>query len=76
MKMLWDCKCEKCSHQWVEYFDAEHSSPGTCPECGDARTHRMPGGLKNEKAKDPYDYLDKRPPDPKRIFSGPKVKSK
>lgn len=73
--MFFDIKCETCGHVWTEFLGPQDGA-GLCPECGSAMTHRMPGGLKHYKAKDPYDYLDGPQPDGKKIFSGPKVSSK
>ena len=74
-KLFFDIKCDGCGNLWTEYLSPLDNG-GMCPSCGSAMTHKMPGGLKHFKAKDPYDYLDKPMPDPKKIFSGPKVKSK
>lgn len=60
--MLWDCVCDKCGYKWDDWLD-HHKICGECPKCGSHLTDTSPGGLKDEKAKDPYDYLDKRPPD-------------
>lgn len=73
--MFFDCKCDKCGAAWCDYIRPLDNAP-LCPECGSGATHKLPGGLKHFKAKAPYDYLDKGPPDSKRVFSGPKVKSK
>jgi hypothetical protein len=73
--MLWDIECEKCNNIFEEWCDPTLAP--NCPICGSAFTKVLPGASRPiHKAKDPYDYLDKGIPDGKRIFSGPKVRSK
>jgi hypothetical protein len=74
MLMLWDCECDNCGALFEEWADGV-TAP-LCPSCGSAFTKLLPGGIKSEKAKDPYDYLDKRPPDTKKIVVGPRYRSK
>jgi rubredoxin len=75
MNKLWSCECTNCGNIWDELLGPKEVC-GLCPKCNSAFTDKLPGGLKNYKAKAPYDYLDKGPPDGKKIFSGPKVHSK
>lgn len=77
----YDSRCENCGLVFNEYIKIKTGSKkppvaGECPICTSMATHILPGGLKNFKAKNPYDYLDTYRPDDKRIFSGPKVHSK
>jgi hypothetical protein len=74
MSMLYDCFCEHCHTTWEAW--CENGTAPLCNYCGSAFTNTLPGGVKDFKANDPYDYLRKGPPDSKRIFSGPKVHSK
>lgn len=61
MKMLWSCKCETCGETFDDYFDKELGGfAQDCPRCGSYFTVVLPGGCKNkDKAKDPYDYLER-----------------
>ena len=79
MNVLYDWRCDTCDHVWEQRWPnktADNDLP-ECPECGSHFTKKVWTSVPIlEKAKDPYDYLDGPIPDPKRIFSGPKVSSK
>jgi len=69
MSTLYDIECSSCSVVWEEWLNSDELVP-LCPRCGSAFTHKVLGGTKKvHKAKDPYDYLSKGPPDDKRIVS-------
>jgi hypothetical protein len=66
--ILWDIECENCGNVWESW--AEGNIAPNCPICDSAFTNLLPGGLHSDKAKDPYDYLDRRLPG-KRVTVGP-----
>ena len=71
----YDARCFDCGNTYEEIRKALDSvSP--CPECGGKGRTVWLSTPTVDRAKDPYDYLDGRIPSAKRIFSGPKVKSK
>jgi hypothetical protein len=65
----YDAKCNECG-TYYEWEGPSHLAPGTCTACDSDHTRivwlTMP---KVDRAKDPYDYLDGRIPDPKPIKS-------
>ena len=67
---LYDFKCRDCNHIW-EVRQSSEAEPPPCPECTKRNVHIYWGrGFPSiDKAKDPYDYLDGRIPDPKPIKS-------
>jgi putative FmdB family regulatory protein len=69
MKPLWDVKCERCDNVFEERKDFADTA-GDCPRCGSSFTHTLlSAGLRFNRAKDPYDLLDGRIPDAKKIKS-------
>jgi hypothetical protein len=67
---LWDVECNACESVFEEWADGVMAP--LCTNCGSAFTTLVPGGLKRHKAKDPYDYLDRRVPGPSVSVSVPK----
>ena len=64
----YDARCNECNNTFEEERHSE-GAVSACPNCGGtARTVWLKISL-IDKAKDPYDYLDKRPPDSKPIKS-------
>ena len=65
----YDAKCDKCGHIWEETV-APHSPAGMCPECYSAYTSRIWTRVPVlDRAKDPYEYLEKSPPtNPTKVF--------
>ena len=71
----YDAECNECEYQYEEIRRAE-DNVAKCPVCGgEARTIWL-STPSIDRAKDPYDLLGGPAPASKRIFSGPKVKSK
>ncbi len=69
---LYDFRCDKCKHEWdamVPALVVKRNAP-ECPECGSNFTNQV--WLKapsSDRAKDPYDMLNRYRPDRKPIKS-------
>lgn len=72
----YDKRCNECEYTFEYTGPADHSGP-ECPGCGSTDTKTVWLSFPHsERGKDPYDMLHGPIPSGKRIFSGPKVKSK
>lgn len=62
-----DIRCKIC--EATTEVRKKFNDPYPCPRCGGDTRTLLTTFQKGIKAKDPYDYLDNRPPDPKKVKS-------